>query len=168
MKIFLIGMPGSGKSTVMQCYKEKYGKKVYDTDAIVESRHGKISELFAKFGEEYFRGLETETIKEVCGIGEDAFISTGGGAVLREENVRLFKSAGKIVYLRASIQTLLIRLEGDTSRPLLQGNKKERLTELFSRRRALYESVADIIIDTDGLTPDGVLEQIFVLSEETL
>ena len=161
MNTFLIGMPGSGKSTVLRLYVEKHGGRAYDTDAAIESRHGSITEIFSNYGEERFRELETAVISEICGYGGDAFVSTGGGAVMREENVRLFKSAGRVVYLRAKIDTLLKRLQGDTSRPLLQGNLAQRLTELYNARRAVYESVADIIIDTDGLTPDGVLRKIF-------
>lgn len=161
MNTVLIGMPGSGKSTIADLYAERYGEQIYDTDACIEYRHGNIKEIFAEFGEEYFRELETEVIREICSYGDDAFISTGGGAVLREENVRLFKSSGKIVYLRAKPETLLKRLVGDTSRPLLQGDTAGRLTELYNRRREIYESVADIIIDTDGLTPDEVLQKIF-------
>ena len=149
MNTVLIGMPGSGKSTIADLYAERYGEQIYDTDACID------------VGQEYFRELETEVIREICSYGDDAFISTGGGAVLREENVRLFKSSGRIVYLRAKPETLLKRLEGDTSRPLLQGDTAGRLTELYNRRREIYESVADIIIDTDGLTPDEVLQKIF-------
>ena len=80
---------------------------------------------------------------------------------MREENVRIFKESGKIVFLRAKIDTLLKRLEGDTSRPLLTGNKEERLKDLLNKREAVYEHVADIVVDTDGLTPSEVLENIF-------
>lgn len=153
--IILIGMPASGKTTVASLY----GKNVWDTDAYIENRYGKISDIFAKHDEEYFRNLETEAIRQIC-KNSGAFISTGGGAVLREENVRLFRQSGKIVYLRAKVETLLKRLEGDTLRPLLIGDRKEKLTKLYTERSPIYESVSDIIIDTDGLTPEEVLEEI--------
>lgn len=162
MNIFLIGMPGSGKTTVIDLYESIYHEQTYDTDEFIKNRHGDISKIFSEYGEEYFRELETEVIREICGYGDDAFVSTGGGAALREENVRLFKSYGRIVYLRTKIDTLLKRLDGDASRPLLEGNKAERITELFKYRASVYESVADIIIDTDGLTQKEVLERIFV------
>ena len=158
--VILIGMPGCGKTTVISLCKEKYGKQVWDTDAYIENRHGCISDIFAKFGEEHFRRLETDAVREIC-KKDDCFISTGGGCVMREENVRIFKESGQIIFLRAKIETLLKRLEGDNSRPLLVGNKRERLTELFNKRVPVYERVADIVIDTDGLTPNEVLEIIF-------
>ena len=159
--VILIGMPGCGKSTVSNLCRQIYGKEVWDTDAYIENLYGKISDIFAKFGEEHFRRLETEAVREIC-KKDDCFISTGGGCVMREENVRLFKDSGRIIYLRTKIETLLIRLEGNNSRPLLVGTREERLNELFNKRVAIYESVADIIIDTDGLTPKEVLEKIFV------
>ena len=157
--IIFIGMPGCGKTTLINLCKQ-YGKEVWDTDAYIENLHGRISDIFAKYGEAHFRSLETDAVRQIC-KNDDCFISTGGGCVMCEENVKIFKESGKIVYLKANIQTLLSRLEGDTSRPLLAGNKEERLKELFNKRAAVYESVADIVVDTDGLTPDEVLENIF-------
>lgn len=157
--IIVIGMPACGKTTVANLYKKLYSKQIFDTDAFLESRYGNISDIFAEFGEEHFRKLETEAIREICKYA-GIFISTGGGAVLREENVHLFKNSGKIVYLRTSLETLLKRLEGDASRPLLMGDRKERLTKLFNERTPIYEKAADIIIDTDGLKPEEVLEKI--------
>lgn len=168
MNTFLIGMPGSGKTTVINLYKSIYGEQVYDTDCFIENRHGKIDKIFTEYGEEYFRKLETEVIREICSYGDDAFVSTGGGAVLREENVRLFKSYGRIVYLRTGIDNLLKRLDGDNSRPLLSGDRKERLTKLYEERAQIYERAADIIIDTDCLTPNEVLEKIFVKLNEII
>ena len=158
--VILIGMPGSGKTTVANACKQLYGMPVYDTDEYVEARHGAISGIFEKYGEEHFRKLETDAVREIC-KKENCFISTGGGCVMREENVRLFKDSGKIVYLKTSKSTLIKRLEGDSSRPLLAGNKAERLGELFEKRTPVYERVADIIVDTDGLTPREILETIF-------
>lgn len=107
MSNFLIGMPGCGKSTVIEQYEIMYGEQVYDTDCIIEHRHGSISQIFENFGEQYFRDLETDVIRELCGLGDNALIATGGGAVLREENVKLFKTCGKVIYLRAKLETLL-------------------------------------------------------------
>ena len=159
MSFILIGMPGSGKTTVIRTYEKIYGKHVCDTDEFIENRHGEINKIFADHGEEYFRRIETKAIREICG-GNATFIATGGGAVLREENVRIFKASGRIVFLRADKETLLKRLEGDTSRPLLMGDKKSRLSKLYDERTPIYVSVADIIIDTDDLTAEEVLNKI--------
>lgn len=159
--VFLIGMPGCGKSTVAKVYDWKCHEQVYDTDGIIESKHGKISEIFSEYGEEYFRDLETEVLKWLNDIEYDCFISVGGGCVLREENVRIMKSDGnKVVYLRTKLPTLEQRLKNDTSRPLLQGNLHERLEKLYAERSAIYENVADIIVDTDGLTAEQVFDKI--------
>lgn len=159
--VILIGMPGSGKSTVTDLYARKYGEEVWDTDCLITARHGDISEIFANYGEEYFRDLETEAVGYICDNACDAFIATGGGLVLRDENVRLFKKIGKIVYLRTRLDTLAARLEGDTSRPLLQGGARQRLESLYRARTPIYERAADIIVDTDGLTSEEVLGEIF-------
>ncbi len=159
--VFLIGMPGCGKSTVAQVYDWKCHEQVYDTDCIIESRYGDITKIFDTRGEKYFRDLETEVLKWVNGVESGCFISVGGGCVLREENVRIMKSDGnKVVYLRTELSTLEQRLKNDTSRPLLQGNLHERLQKLYAERAAIYEGVADIIVDTDGLTAEQVFDKI--------
>ncbi|MDE5667670.1 MAG: shikimate kinase [Clostridia bacterium] len=158
---FLIGMPGCGKSTVANVFDWKYNEQVYDTDACIVSKHGEISKIFEKYGEEYFREIETEVIKQLNDVEYDCFISVGGGAVLREENVRIMKSDGnKIIYLRTKLSTLEERLKNDTTRPLLKGDIKQRLNKLFAERSAIYEGIADIIVDTDGLTPEQIFENI--------
>lgn len=158
MNIVLTGMPGSGKTTVSEVFKRR-GKKVFDTDAEIVKKHGVIKDIFALYGEEYFRDLETETVKELA-KSDGVVISTGGGCILRQENVKLFKENGKIVYLKASVNTLLKRVEGDTARPLLAGNTKERLTALYSARAEAYAVAADIIIDTDDLSPERIADKI--------
>lgn len=161
--VILVGMPGSGKTTVKNIYKKIYGKNVFDTDELIEREYGDVSGIFLRYGEEYFRDAETEAVKKVC-KERGAFIATGGGIVLREENVRLLKESGRIVYLRTSPSTLYGRLEGDTSRPLLKDG--DGLRRLYEERTPIYERIADIIVDTDGLDPDAVLEKIMLGVEE--
>lgn len=155
MNIILAGMPGSGKTTVSLLLGELLGFCVLDTDALIVERYGNISEIFAKHGEEYFRELESETVKRVSSL-DNALISTGGGCLLREENVKRLKANGKIVYLKASLETLCNRLKGDSTRPLLQGDLNKNLQSLLQKRGEVYNSAADYVIDTDCLSPEEV------------
>lgn len=159
MNVVLAGMPGSGKTTVSQVLGKLLGAEVIDTDEEIVKNYGAITEIFDKFGEECFRNLETETVRKVC-ENDNAVISTGGGCLLRAENVKLFKTNGKIIFLRTAYETLLKRVEGDTSRPLLKGGESEKLKALMQARTPIYESAADFTVDTDGLTPEEVAEKI--------
>ena len=160
MRIVLCGMMGCGKSTVGGALAKALGWKAVDTDQIIQEQYGKISDIFATKGEEYFRGLETETVRALT--GQDAVVvSVGGGLVLRPWNVDLLKKGGVLVYLQAEKETLLARLQGDTSRPLLVGEDlSARLDRLLAARAATYESVCDFAVSVDGKTPDEIADEI--------
>lgn len=159
MNIILVGMPGSGKTTVASELKKITGFRVVDTDALIVERHGEINEIFRTLGEKTFRDYESEIIAEVCKLS-GAIISTGGGSVLREENARLMKNCGKIVYLRASVETILKRTATDNSRPLLAGEKRKNIERLLSAREEIYSGCADIAVDADGLSPKEIASKI--------
>ncbi len=159
MNIILTGMPGCGKTTVCSYLSSMLGYEAVDTDEVIVSEYGEISEIFARYGEEYFRNLESEAVKRVCGF-QNAVIATGGGCLLREENVRAFRECGKIIYLKTSIEELLKRLKGDDTRPLLKGDAEANLKDLYVRRSQIYEGTADYIVATDGLTPERISKKI--------
>lgn len=160
MNIVLCGMMGCGKTTVARALSERLGWQRVDTDEWIVGRYGDISAIFSKHGESYFRDLETEAVRALP-CGEDIIVSVGGGLVLKEENVRLLKAQGKIVYLQARKETLQQRLEGDTTRPLLAGEAlSARLDGLLSERSATYEKVADVILCVDEKTPAKIADEI--------
>lgn len=161
MNVILCGMMGAGKTTVGIALATLLGWQWRDTDAVIEEKYGKISDIFATLGEPRFREMETEIVRELC-PQEDMIISVGGGLVLKEENVALLKENGKIVYLRARKETLLSRLRSDTSRPLLQGEEslEEKIERLLRTRASVYESVADLIVDVDKKTPQEIAAEI--------
>lgn len=163
MNIILAGMPGCGKSTVARILGKKLGFRVVDTDELIVEKYGAISEIFEKFGEECFRNFETQVVKDIASY-DNHIVSTGGGCLLREENRALFKSCGKIIFLRTQLNTLSERLKGDTTRPLLKGDMKSRLEKLLKERAPIYENSADIVIDTDALTPEEVADKITELT----
>ncbi len=160
MIISLCGMMGVGKTTVGIQLAKSAMLAWFDTDKVIEDNYGKISDIFAKYGEEYFRNLETQTVHALC-EKEGVILSLGGGLVLRQENVETLKNKGKIVYLRAKKETLVQRLRFDTARPLLQGEDIEtRVENLLEKRAGIYEQVADYIVDVDGKTVDEIVKEI--------
>ncbi len=159
MNVVLCGMMGCGKTTVA-AELGKAGYKVLDTDGIIVERYGEINKIFDNHGEEYFRNIESEITAEVAKNYENAVISLGGGCVLRAQNVKNLKESGKIFYLRATAETIIGRLEGDTTRPLLRGGLKERVNSVLNARAKIYESAADFIIDTDGKAPEELAKTI--------
>ncbi len=160
MNIVLCGMPGSGKTTVGALLAITAGGRLVDTDGVIVERYGRIADIFAERGEGYFRELEASLVKELS--EEDGLvIATGGGLVLREENVTALKKKGRLVFLRAGLDTLVERLKADTERPLLQGGHlKERLQGMLEARAPVYERVADITVDVDGKTPEEIVKTI--------
>ncbi len=159
MNVVLCGMMGCGKTAVAKAYSALYGVKSVDCDAVIVERYGEINAIFKEFGENYFRDIETAVCKEVA-KENGIVISLGGGCVLRAQNVEALKKTGRIFYLRTRAETIIERLKGDTSRPLLQGGLEERVNKILAERAAVYEGAADLIIDTDGLTPEQIAKKI--------
>jgi len=164
-RIALIGLSGSGKSSVAPLVAERLGWRALDTDDLVVQRFGMpIAEIFARFGEPVFRAAEREALLEALRC-DRVVIATGGGIVLDERNWVALRCGTAVVHLSAGLETLAARLraqheaEGTVGRPLLAGGIEERLRRLWEQRRDLYAR-ADITVVTDGRSPDAVAEEI--------
>jgi shikimate kinase len=151
--IALVGMPGSGKSTVGRHVARHLGLPFIDTDQVIEQRIGcSIREYFETQGEPAFRDIEQAVIDEATQLGGHV-IATGGGAVLCEANRSVLNSRTTVVYLRSTPEDLARRLRHDTHRPLLQqqggaADPLRRLRTLFQERDPLYRRCAHFIIET--------------------
>jgi shikimate kinase len=159
--IALIGMMGMGKSVVGKALEQKTGLPRFDTDEIISSKSKKpIKEIFSTHGEEHFRNLETETLRSMS-LEEPAIIVTGGGIVLRAENVDLLRQLGTVVWLDADEATLRTRIRGLSERPLLQtANPSAALSELLAAREPLYRRAADLRVDVSQKNPQEIAELI--------
>ena len=144
--IVLIGMPASGKSTIGKLLSKKTNYEYYDADKYLERKENvKISTLFSEKGEEYFRNLETKYLRELS-QKNGIIISTGGGAVKREENMEILKEKGIVVFLSRKIED--IAKENHEARPLLQDINN--IYKLYDERIELYKRYSDIIIENNG------------------
>lgn len=146
---FLIGLPGSGKSTVGRQLARRIALPFFDSDHVIEQRLGcSIREFFEREGEERFRDLEASVIDEMT-AGPTCVVSTGGGSVLRPENRQRLHQRGSVVYLRSTPEEVFRRLRHDRNRPLLQvADPQQRLRDLYAARDPLYRETAHFVIET--------------------
>ncbi len=152
---------GSGKSSVGKALAKRLNFEFLDTDELIEgAEKKKIGRIFEENGEEYFRALETDTLKTLASY--DGFIlSTGGGIVTRRENVDLLKELGKVVLLWAEPEEIYKRVGREKHRPLLNvDDPQAEIVKLLERRRPSYQAVADLTIDTTRLSVAEVVEKI--------
>jgi shikimate kinase len=166
--VFLIGPMGAGKSSVGKQLARQLGMQYLDSDREIEQRTGAdIPLIFELEGEQGFRERESRVIAELT-QGTNIVLSTGGGAVLREDNRHHLSSRGIVIYLRASIDEILQRTAKDKNRPLLQtADPAARLRDLMQERGPLYDALADITIDTDGCSVREVVKNIVRQLAET-
>ena len=159
--IFLTGFMGAGKSTVGKMLAEKLNYNFADTDTlIVEQKGQSIAEIFAGSGEDYFRELETDVLKNLE-LSSPTVFATGGGIVLRKENRSFMRQQGAVVYLRASWPETRSRLLDSKERPLVnQQEGWESVEKRWLERQKFYED-ADYIIDTDKFTPEECVTEIY-------
>ena len=160
--IVLIGFMGSGKTTIGKALEKKTDMAFVDTDELIEAYEDcKISNIFADKGETYFRRLENETLKKLVTGTNFKIISTGGGIVINKANIPLLKQLGKVFYLRIKPETVVERLEGDKTRPLLIGEDKlVKVEQLMTDRKELYEMAADKTVDVDCLSVNEIVSRI--------
>lgn len=160
--IILIGFMGCGKSTVGKKLANAFSYQFMDTDARIEEQSGKkIAQIFEEEGEEAFRQAETALLKQLLQEADRRVIATGGGMPMREENVAYLRKIGTVVFLEASIETILERLQNDTERPLAAGKDREKnLRTLYEKRLPVYRGAAELCVDTDGKSFYGIIQEI--------
>ena len=160
--IILIGFMGSGKSSVGKKLARAMELSFVDTDDLIEEQaHMKITDIFEEYGEEYFRDLETLTLRQLLDAQNRLVIAVGGGMPMRSENRNYLKQLGTVIYLKAEVDTLVERLQGDTSRPMLKGRDlKTKIRDLMQARGSVYQETADIDIVTDQKGCRRIVEEI--------
>ena len=164
MMITLTGFMGSGKTTVGKVLADFLGCPFMDLDDLIVKKAGKsIPEIFAQDGEPAFRQLEARLLRQTVEkyTENTVVLALGGGAVTAPASAALLHEKSVCIYLRATLETLLARLEGETAgRPLADAS----LADCLAAREPLYEETAHVIIDTDGLTPEEVADEIIISS----
>lgn len=160
MRIFLTGMPGSGKSTCGKLLAEQLNFPFFDLDVEIETREGKtITSIFEQDGETYFRQVESDVLKSTVEDNEKIILSTGGGTPCFMDNLEFMKRNGNMIFLDIPLETLVERLKEKDDRPLLKTEKelKDRLEELYDKRIAVYRK-ADYIVNSFEELKDLVRE----------
>lgn len=155
--VALVGPMGAGKSSLAHVLASRFGLRAVDADECIEQAAGlRIAQLFEREGEAAFRQREREVLSELL-AGEGCVIATGGGAVLDAATRRDLAARAVVLWLQADVDTQLARLAGDTARPLLAtSDPAARLRDLAAVREPLYRELADIELDTSGLSPEDV------------
>jgi len=161
-KIILIGFMGSGKTSIAKKISEYLDITFIDTDAYIEENQNQsINEIFTNNGEEFFRALETKILEEIIKEKNSGVIATGGGLPIRDENQKLLKGIGKIVYLRTKAETIYQRIKDDNSRPLLNTpDPRQKIHDLLNERTPIYEKTADVVVDTDNKSVGQIVDEI--------
>ncbi|HZX28722.1 MAG TPA: bifunctional shikimate kinase/3-dehydroquinate synthase AroKB [Telluria sp.] len=159
--IFLVGLMGAGKTTIGRLLARKLGKRFVDSDHEIEARTGAtIPLIFEIEGEASFRRREADVIRDLT-AQDGLVLATGGGAVLNAESRRLLHSRGTVIYLRASVASILARTAHDKNRPLLQtADPRQRLEDLTAQREPLYREIAHLTIDTGRPNVQSMVQNI--------
>ncbi|WP_013325355.1 shikimate kinase [Gloeothece verrucosa] len=160
VSIFLIGMPGTGKTTVGELLAEKLGYRFFDSDVLIERVSGNtVNEIFNTLGEEAFRKIESQVLSELCSYTK-SIIATGGGIVIKQMNWSYLRH-GLIIWLDSPVDLLIQRLKEDSTRPLLRDvDLEQKLQSLWTQRRPLYKQADLQISITEHQTPEQIVSQI--------
>jgi len=158
--LILVGLPGVGKTTIGRAVARRLGREFLDFDREIEKRAGmEVRDIFRLKGEDYFRQLEFELTEELH-TKSAMVLSPGGGWITQPRSVELLRSAGRIIYLRASPEAVARRLRRVETRPLLAGRDPVvALRELYQKRRALYET-ADAVVDTERFVRQQLIAKV--------
>jgi shikimate kinase len=162
MNIVLIGYRGTGKSTIGRALAAKLGRQLLSTDHEIIRRVGKsIADIVAAQGWEYFRDQEAAVCLDLAGR-DNLIIDTGGGAILRQQNVAVLKRNGRLFWLTASVETIAARIGSDTHRPSLTGTKThvDEIRDVLNERMPKYATAADYSIVTDGRSVEELVKHI--------
>lgn len=166
MNLVLIGYRGTGKSTVGKILARKLGRTVVSTDAeIVKRANLSVPDIVKQFGWDHFRDLESAVCRDVA-AQDQLIIDTGGGAILRPENVEVLRKTGTLIWLTATVETITRRIGGDTQRPSLTGTKSftDEIREVLNERTPKYQAAAAHVVSTDGISSAQVADRILQLT----
>lgn len=166
MNLVLIGYRGTGKSTVGKILARKLGRTVVSTDAeIVKRANLSVPDIVKQFGWDHFRDLESAVCRDVA-AQDQLIIDTGGGAILRPENVEALRKTGTLIWLTATVETITRRIGGDTQRPSLTGTKSftDEIREVLNERTPKYQAAATHVVSTDGISSVQVADRILQLT----
>ena len=160
--LVLVGMMGSGKTTVGRAIATRLGRPLLDSDAMIEAREGRtVRDIFRSDGEDAFRLVETAVLAEALAWPEMAVIAAAGGVVLRPENRRLLHdSRARVVWLRADPGLLADRVKGGSHRPLIDDDPEATLRQMYDDRAEMYREVADAIVTVDNRSVNEVVEAV--------
>lgn len=168
MNLVLIGYRGTGKSAVGELLSRKLGMRYISMDDEVIRKAGmSIPEIVAQYGWQKFRDIESEVARDMASL-DNVIVDTGGGAIERDENVACLQTNSCVFWLKASVATIVARIESGNQRPALTQGKSftEEVAEVLERRTPLYEKAAHCEIDTDNLTPTQAVEEIIAIWEK--